>query len=80
LNQKIRETGNIQCLPTEKKKIYNIFFTLWTDTNYEEREWISSTYNDDMITLDEIKTVLNKLKNGKAPGEDNINAELYKYA
>jgi hypothetical protein len=38
---------------------YKIFMqyykTLWTDANYEEREWNSSTYNDDMITLDELK-------------------------
>ncbi|KAL4154176.1 hypothetical protein QTP88_002009 [Uroleucon formosanum] len=31
-------------------------------------------------TLDEIKTVINSLKNNKSPGEDNINSELIKLA
>jgi hypothetical protein len=32
------------------------------------------------ITLDELEKVLKLTKNGKTPGQDNINSELYKYA
>jgi len=31
-------------------------------------------------TLDEVKTVINSLKNNKSPGEDNINSDLIKLA
>jgi len=33
-----------------------------------------------LITLDELEKVLKLTKNGKSPGQDNINSELYKYA
>jgi hypothetical protein len=33
-----------------------------------------------MKLREELETVLNKLKNGKASGEDSIPSELYKYA
>jgi len=32
------------------------------------------------VKLRELGTILNKLKNGKASGEDNTPSELYKYA
>lgn len=33
-----------------------------------------------MKLREELKTILNKLKNGEASGEDNIPSELYNYA
>jgi hypothetical protein len=33
-----------------------------------------------MNLREELETILNKLKNGKPSGEDNIPSELYKYA
>ena len=32
------------------------------------------------LHLDELEKVLKLTKNGKTPGQDNINSELYKYA
>ena len=37
-------------------------------------------YKDYETEREEIETILKKLKNGKASGEDNIPSELYKYA
>jgi hypothetical protein len=33
----------------------------------------------DIVTMEELQEAL-KTKNGKSPGEDNLNFELYKYA
>jgi len=47
---------------------------------YEKK--IFHTAEPDVLkpTLDEVKTIINTLKNNKAPGEDNINSELVKLA
>jgi hypothetical protein len=44
-----------------------------------ENYW--STQNDvEIITMGELKEALKKTKNGKSPGEDNLNSDLYKHA
>jgi hypothetical protein len=36
--------------------------------------------NTEIITLNELTTVLSRLRNNKTPGEDSINLELFNYA
>jgi hypothetical protein len=52
---------------------------LWTDANYDQKEWSSYTYDNDAITLDELEETIKNLKNGKAPGDNNVSSEFYKY-
>jgi len=40
----------------------------------------SADYLNAFIILNELEKALNLTKNGKTPGQDNINLELYKYA
>ena len=55
---------------------------LWNITNTNELQtgYNSADYLHDFITFDEIEKVLKLTRNGKTPGQDNINSELYKYA
>jgi hypothetical protein len=54
---------------------------LWNTANINDPElvWNSNNHIDTSITLDELEKALKLTKNGKSPGEDNINSELYKY-
>jgi len=49
-------------------------------TNELQLEYNSADYLHAFITLDGLEKVLKLTKNGKTPGQDNINSELYKYA
>jgi len=51
-----------------------------TNINELQLEYISADYLHASITLDELEKELKLTKNGKTPGQDNINSELYKYA
>jgi len=55
---------------------------LWNTTkrNKLQLENNSGDYLQDFITLDELEKVLKLTKNGKSPGQDNINSEIYNYA
>ena len=58
---------------------------LWNTTNInelqlEQNSADSADQSHASITFDELEKVLKLTKNGKAPGQDNINSELYKYA
>jgi hypothetical protein len=81
ISKDLKETACIQGNIDE-----NVFFQyyekLWNTTNINELqlEHNSADYLHAFITLDELKKVLKLTKNGKSPGEDNINSELYKYA
>ena len=48
--------------------------------NELQLEYNSTDYLHAFINLDELEKVLKLTKNGKNPGQDNINSELYKYA
>lgn len=49
-----------------------------TDDRYNYDEDLTS-YDGDLITIQELDDALLKTKNRKATGQDGINAELYKY-
>jgi hypothetical protein len=55
---------------------------LWNTTNKNELqlEYNSFDYLHAVVTLDELEKVLKLTKNGKTPGQDNINSLLYKFA
>jgi hypothetical protein len=56
---------------------------IWNSDNYENKEKGKALNpldeGEDIIRLEELIETLEKMRNGKAPGEDNLNSELYKY-
>jgi hypothetical protein len=77
----IKETAKIQGNIDE-----NVFLQyhekLWNTTNINEPklERKPGNHTENLITSDELAKALKLMKNGKCPGEDNMNSELYKYA
>jgi hypothetical protein len=64
---------------------FSTFYTaLWNSHNYENKKKGRALNpldeDEDMITLEELTETLQKTRNGKASGEDNLNSEMYKYA
>jgi hypothetical protein len=49
-----------------------------TEATEEERNLITEEDESRTPTIEEVKQVINKLKNNRAPGPDSINAELLK--
>jgi hypothetical protein len=49
-------------------------------TQQTQLECYSADYLHAPITSEELEKALKLTKNGKTPGQDNMNSELYKYA
>ena len=90
ISNDIKETVNIQGT-TDENIFVDYFKKLWNEKTSDNQAEIDTSIDDDRntnelsyqhdtITQEELDTVLKLLKNGKSPGEDNINSELYKYA
>jgi len=77
VKQAVRIQGNI-----DENVFLRYYEKLWNTKNINELqlEYNSTDYLHAFITLDELENVLKLTKNGKTPGQDNINSELYKYA
>jgi hypothetical protein len=81
ISKDVKKTARIQG-NIDKNVFLQYYEKLWNTTNINESqlEHNSADYLHDVITLDELENVLKLTKNGKSPGQDNINLELYKYA
>jgi hypothetical protein len=78
LNQDIRESRNRKC-QLGIDKFTSPYKTFWNDKNYGIQYWNCNRKDDyEDYELKE-KTILKKLKNGRASGEDNIPSEIHKY-
>jgi hypothetical protein len=76
-----KETARIQG-NIDENVFLRYYEKLWNTTNINELqlEYNLPDYSHVFITLDELEKVLKLTKNGKTPGQDNINSDLYKYA
>src|SRR5215469_7400621 len=81
ISKDIKETAHIQG-GIDENVFLQYYENLWntTNTNELQLEHNSANHFDTLITFDELEKVLKLTKNGKTPGQDNINSELYKYA
>ena len=81
ISKDIKETACIQ-VNIDENVFLPYYEKLWNTTNINESqlEYNSTDYLHAFIHLDELQKVLILTKNGKNPGQDNINSELYKYA
>jgi hypothetical protein len=83
ISKDVKETAGIQgnidenVFPQYYKKLWN---TTNTNTNEPQLECNSADYLHATITLDDLEKAPKLTKNGKTPGQDNINSELHKYA
>src|SRR5215471_16850574 len=81
ISKDIKETARIQG-GIDENIFLQYYENLWNTTNTTELQLEHNPANhfDTLITFDELEKVLKLTKNGKTPGQDNINSELYKYA
>jgi hypothetical protein len=81
LSKDIKETARIQG-NTDENEFLQYYEKLWntTNTNESQLECYSADYLHASITLEELEKTLKLTTDGKTPGQDNINSELYKYA
>jgi len=80
-NQDIWESGNVKCW-LDIDILTSYYNTLWSNTNYGTQSWhcTAKMIMKNVKLREELETILIKLKNWKASGEDNTPTELYKYA
>lgn len=76
------EKDDIQINPITGKVWLDYYTKLWTEeeNNISPMITINIDNNVDPITIDELKSALKTCRNRKAPGSDEINMELIKYA
>ena len=81
ISKYIKETAHIQG-NIDENTFLQYYGKLWNTTNINELqlEYNSANYLHASITVVELEKALKLTKNGKTPGQDNINSELYKYA
>jgi hypothetical protein len=81
ISKDIKETARIQG-NIDKNVFLRYYEKLWNTININELqlEHNSTDHLQASINLDELEKVLKLTKNGKTPGQDNFNSELYKYA
>jgi len=81
ISKDVKETARIQG-NIDENTFLQYYGKLWNTTNINELqlEDNSADYLHAFIILDELEKALKLTTNGKTPGLDNINSELYKYA
>lgn len=71
----------VQLPKLELKEAEKFYQNLWSDPNEGVRTGEKKIEDDkSAITYEELEEALRKTKNAKAPGEDDLSAEIYKYA
>lgn len=77
LGKETKDSVKINCI---HQTWLNYFHKLWFQDNAVLKLPHSANNETETISMDELTTVLTDLKCNKAPGEDLINGELFKYA
>jgi hypothetical protein len=72
-------TERVRLPKVDVAEAMDYFVKHWSGEN-EELPQIEAEEIEEMFTIEDLNKVLLTMKNGKATGEDNIPAELYKYA
>jgi hypothetical protein len=72
----ITESAHVKPGPS-KENFLHYYGELWTNNSLQENYWNTENVNDEIITTGQLKEAI-KTKNGKSPGEDNLNSDLLK--